>query len=89
MNSKGRSRFASLWLDIIDSSFGSLPSFCSPIPSQCLKEQEQLGMPRHLLQLIVGSVLVSELANYAVKGQKSIDNVTQRVTEMRSAMDQA
>ena len=38
--------------------------------------------------VIVGSVLVSELAKYSEDGQACIDRVSGRLAEMRSAMDQ-
>ncbi len=38
--------------------------------------------------VIAGSVLVSELAKYADEGQPCIDRVAERMTDMRSAMDQ-
>lgn len=37
--------------------------------------------------VIVGSVLVSELAQYGSEGQASIDRVASRIAEIRSAMD--
>ena len=38
--------------------------------------------------VIVGSVLVSELAKFAEEGQTCVERVTDRLAEMRSAMDQ-